>query len=399
MRRRTLIGGLGVALTSGCLRLSDDETTDGRTSPSTSEASTTTARTTNGTDDRTDGLTDTSDETTTQAATDVKAVTEFDVHGGVMTRRADVLYGFADRSLARFDLSERRVTDRWDVPETSPEHVVLDDETAFCAGSTYEGQSTLAAVDLDSGFNWTFTGEYDRSEPRPMVQDGLIAYASTATDAFPNEDGSENRGRTYVLDAADGSVAWNPDQSPMNEEIYIQGLAVADDTMLVFADSTHVYDFETESYVGTVDLDCGYASPRVVDGVVYCGGYTASCYDMGAREVRWSVENPSPSRAIPSVVDERVYVPTDRGLAALDREDGDRLWFETTLTEVWSSPVEFAGLVWAGGDDGKLYGFDTGDGSLVVEQSFARDRVSTLFVHDDSLFLGSGNTLVQVRPK
>ena len=139
-------------------------------------------------------------------------------------------------------------------------------------------------------------------------------------------------------------------------------------------DGREVWRFETEG-VGWDAADFGfdrrqiYASPAIVDGVLYVGSRDAADYavDLATGQAIWTYREGSPwVMASPAVGPERVYTGRSSGGAvlALDRGTGEPVWQHQTGGLVFSSPLLVDGVVYVGSADGALYAFDAATGDV-----------------------------------
>ncbi len=117
-----------------------------------------------------------------------------------------------------------------------------------------------------------------------------------------------------------------------------------------------------------------FATPAVVDGVVYLHARNDHIYALRAKDggVVWKTPAPAPqdegtvfsdmTKSSPAVDARRVYVGFGRDLVALDRATGRVLWRAPTGGKMDSSPLVIGPTVYIGSDDGRLYAFDADSG-------------------------------------
>ena len=108
------------------------------------------------------------------------------------------------------------------------------------------------------------------------------------------------------------------------------------------------------------------SSPAVVDGTVYiAGGYDLYALDSLSGEVRWRRPLRLAGPSSPVVVDGVLYLASQEGdVYALDAETGSTIWDESVGDLLFSSPAVSGGFVYIGTDGGDLLAFDVGTGRV-----------------------------------
>jgi eukaryotic-like serine/threonine-protein kinase len=171
----------------------------------------------------------------------------------------------------------------------------------YAEGMLYLGTSSgkLLALDPDSGEErWSFA-----AEGGPLlavaVTDGLV-YFGAGEKGF------------YAVDARTGKSAWS---------------------------------FETDSSVWS-------SSPLIMHGLIYFGSDqgTVYCLDLQTHEVVWTFKGASGVLSQIAGDTERVYVPTQNELYALDAATGSEVWKAFT-SDKWNEPAVADGVVYAGRGD------------------------------------------------
>ena len=168
----------------------------------------------------------------------------------------------------------------------------------YAGGTLYIGTSSgkLLALDPDSGEErWSFA-----AEGGPLlavaVSDGLV-YFGAGENGF------------YAIEAGTGKLAWS---------------------------------FEADSSVWS-------SSPLIMNGWIYFGSDrgTVYCLDQKTHEVVWKFKAAGGVLSQIAGDDERVYVPTQNDLYALDATNGTEVWKAFT-SDKWNEPAVGEGVVYAG---------------------------------------------------
>ena len=115
------------------------------------------------------------------------------------------------------------------------------------------------------------------------------------------------------------------------------------------------------------------------------------------KEINWTYSNPMSLLASPSVVDGRVYLTTQDGLAvALDAETGKTLWEHSTGLPSSSTPAVTNGIVVIGLRPGEIVALDNETGSVLWHWR-KRDGENHIFtspiIVNGTVYVGSGRTL------
>ena len=108
-----------------------------------------------------------------------------------------------------------------------------------------------------------------------------------------------------------------------------------------------------------------YASPAVVDGMVYLATGVGSIVALNAEtgEEVWKHNVEGPLNSSPAIAGDMLFIGrSDGGVEARDLVSGDVRWEFMTKGRVISSPAVDRGVVYIGSGDGKLYALDAGTG-------------------------------------
>jgi outer membrane protein assembly factor BamB len=110
-----------------------------------------------------------------------------------------------------------------------------------------------------------------------------------------------------------------------------------------------------------------YATPVVVDGMVYVAGSDKTLYALEVRNgaFRWAFTAQDLLSAPPTISDGKVYLGAeDSTLYVLEAQTGVEQWRYTMGGPIAATPVVFNGVVYVGADDGGLYALDAATGDI-----------------------------------
>jgi outer membrane protein assembly factor BamB len=186
-------------------------------------------------------------------------------------------------------------------------------------------------------------------------------------------------GNAKAVRLRDRKVLWEMIRDPKEEgkpadvtaPLYHRGLVIFADVdghlvALDAGDGHQVWDRDLHAHLES--------SPVAVDGVVYLGddGTNAVAIRASDGRVLWEFNSPAAIKASPSYHDGRVSVGDYEGsVCCLDAKTGKPRW-RTNTTKVrpfgeggfYSSPAIAFGHAYAARDDGTVFAFDLGDGSV-----------------------------------
>lgn len=209
--------------------------------------------------------------------------------------------------------------------------------------------STLQAIEASSGaVRWRVDSAYGR----PVVRDGTVFV--------------RRRGRVYGYDLDDGEGQVVGEFDGIQESL----TAAPDGLVVRFAESVRgVTPNGRERWRYTLPEDSTFAAaaPAVADGVVYVASESEAsnrvlAIDDADGTLLWeapvSVDESGDAQTPLAVGTERLYLPTDTGLVALDRADGRVAWrFGTDSGYPWSGVALAEGRVYAYGN-GTVYALE-----------------------------------------
>jgi len=396
-----MLATLGAVGTSGCLRLTDQES--------------------GGDSDATDLEAEAGGETATATSTAADATSTTDGEG-------DGSDGAPAVTLSK----------RWSVDQQV--RYVWADDGQF-ATSGYEGVSLASPADgtrwRDAFLNGDGPPDLIASEAFAATDDRLIFGFTGGNNAAPDAGAA-----FLAFDRTSGEQLWRVDMPDDGIHARAEGVAVAGDTVVVASDDTGsdsdqeplVYGIDLETgerrwETGAPDLTTGFISGVVShDGTVFVtqaydgthlldpetgavtgsreemkvsvwgatprgatlfdiSGNEAAAYRLDGDGTRWSVPDIPDVRIPPTVDDDLVIVGTQTGYVyAIEADTGTVRW-NSRLDRTVRGLAASDDHVWAWAVGSTLAGFDRSDGTLVYESQRASDLVDLSAV-GDTLFVG-----------
>ena len=144
--------------------------------------------------------------------------------------------------------------------------------------------------------------------------------------------------------------------------------------------------------VWSVDLGTPTRSvPVIVDDIIYIGGhFQLLALDAHTGHRLWETQTTGPVHTSPAVAGNKLYIGLqDWRVLALDRSTGTILWEFTMQGPVSGSASVAKGLVYIGSMDGFLYALDAATGKLVWKFKTDEQALAPPAIDDGTLFLSS----------
>lgn len=131
--------------------------------------------------------------------------------------------------------------------------------------------------------------------------------------------------------------------------------------------------------------------PVVVDDVVYIGEHFAlRALDAHTGHTRWEIRTTGPVHMSPAVAGPRLYIGLqDWRVLALDRNTGTTLWEFKMQNPVAGAAAVAQGMVYIGSLDGFLYALDAATGKRIWQFKTQDQPVGTPAVAGGTVFVGS----------
>jgi outer membrane protein assembly factor BamB len=144
----------------------------------------------------------------------------------------------------------------------------------------------------------------------------------------------------------------------------------------------------------SVDLGTPTRSvPVIVDDVIYIGGhFRVIALDARAGQILWEVTTTGPVHTSLAVAGDRLFIGLqDWRVLALDRGTGKTLWEFTMQGPVSGSASVSKGTAYIGSTDGFLYALDAATGELLWKFKTQDQALSPPAIDDGTLFLSSAD--------
>lgn len=131
--------------------------------------------------------------------------------------------------------------------------------------------------------------------------------------------------------------------------------------------------------------------PVVVDDVIYIGGhFTLLALDAHTGHIRWEIPTTGPVHTSPAVAGDQLYIGLqDWRVLALDRGTGKTLWEFQMQNPVAGSAAVAQGLVYIGSLDGFLYALDAATGKRIWQFKTQDQPLSPPALSAGTLFVSS----------
>ena len=248
----------------------------------------------------------------------------------------------------------------------------LDQDHVYCHFGTY---GTAAVNRTDGKIVWTNqeTQLKHSTGPgsSPILHHDLLIFHADGTDTQA----------IVALDRQTGSIRWRTERSgdlspePEQKKSFSTPLiaVIGQETLLISpaANWLYVYDPNTGKERLKVPYgETGYSvvpRPIVLGKHAYvCTGFDRSrllCVDIDPQEntaagnrILWSVDQRMPTMPSPVLVDERLYLISDAGIATcVDTQSGEVVWSERLGGKFAASPIHADGKIYVGNQSGELF--------------------------------------------
>jgi outer membrane protein assembly factor BamB len=289
---------------------------------------------------------------------------------------------------------DRNGVRRWHFPTDS----AIKNNIAAAGGRLFATSvaGTLYALDEETG-RLLWKAELDRTRARWEIAATTVANGVVYAGYY-----------AYVaaFDAATGQRRWEKrlgDEGDWSQSSYTVP-TIAGDKLLLF----HLRYGAFALNAGTGELawkvEGSYNGPAIDGDRVYAlRNHHASAMKLGTGEVLWSGKERLPSAAShPLWAGDRFVIGTGDGrVCAILPQDGGILWTATTgpsLTslqpyvrggsDVNSSPIVHAGVVYVGASDGRVHAFSLADGTSLGSYNLGTPIASSPMVSGDTLYIG-----------
>lgn len=259
---------------------------------------------------------------------------------------------------------------------------IVDGKSVF----VHFGEHGTACLDLDGNILWKRVFDYGHFHGpggSPVLVDNKLIFSC---------DGGEKQ-FLIALDKTNGKTIWETKKTHINPERFSGGkmapIAFSTPTLrtvdgkveVVCPGADHIagFDAETGKEKWWAAYDGYSVVPRPIlldDMVFYASSYNASTMyglKLGGQgeitdQVAWETRKGAPKNPTPILVDDNLYMVSDRGIGhCLDAKTGKVHW-QTRLGTAYSASPIFA--------DGRIYFQDEKGGTIVIEPSTEYTRVA-----------------------
>lgn len=214
----------------------------------------------------------------------------------------------------------------------------------------------------------------------------------------------DNNANAFSLDADTGKVLWERSIGRLNasspayyrHRLYIVNLVPGH---IVKLDAKTGKVIWKRSLPGRAE-----SSPLVIDRTIYFGCENGEMFALSTvnGNVRWSTSLGGPIKAAPAYYGGKLFVGDYGGyMNAVDAKTGKVVWQSGSLGpgfgaagQFYSTPAVAFGRVYAGNNDGRIYSYDSGDGTLAWSYStggyaYSGPTVATTRHSPPTVFIGS----------
>ncbi len=133
--------------------------------------------------------------------------------------------------------------------------------------------------------------------------------------------------------------------------------------------------------------------PVIMEDVIYVGGhFQLLALDAHTGRTLWDVPMTGPVHTSPAVAGDQLYIGLlDWRVLALDRATGQTLWEFTMQDAVSGAAAVAKGMLYIASMDGFLYALDAASGQLIWKFKTEAQALSPPAIEADTLFLSSGD--------
>ena len=201
--------------------------------------------------------------------------------------------------------------------------------------------------------------------------------------------------RLHAIGRESGELKWKFD----TEGLVRASPSVAKGVVYFGADDNKFYALDAETGDKKWEFELGgdgeQSSPTIADGFVYFGGFDNHFYSLDAKngKLKWKRDTGAAMLSSPFVSKEQVFIGTNNGkVLGLNRMTGAVNWeFKESDQPIFSSPIEYAGLVYFTSYDRHVYAVNATDGKLKWKYKTNGQIFSSPVVTDGILFVGSND--------
>ena len=147
-----------------------------------------------------------------------------------------------------------------------------------------------------------------------------------------------------------------------------------------------LWTYQTQDY-----RNADYASLSISGKTLYVSTSTSSIYAINPdRSILWNLSNIGEKTVEPAVSNEYLYIGTEQGIYAINKETGKIEW-KQTVGDIANKPIVTNNLVITSCTDGNVYAFNSKTGKTEWKYSFT-DTAYISTGGDNNLYIASGDT-------
>ncbi len=249
-------------------------------------------------------------------------------------------------------------------------------------------QSKLYAFDARNGnVKWIFSGASFFGTP--IIQDSVVYVGSMD-------------GRVYALNVIDGSQKWRTVQTT-NGAMFTANPLIKNGVVYIgdYGGRCHAYRASDGAAIWAYDIPSPYknvnSTPILNGNTVYFASYDGKIYalDAGTGAYKWATASTgNPISSGMSLVNGTLYVGAMPKVYAFDAGTGATKWVTPTpvFTSYSSSPTVADNTVFIGGEDAKMYAFNTTDGSIAWSKTLNSGSIMSSPVYKNGIiYVGGGD--------
>ena len=209
--------------------------------------------------------------------------------------------------------------------------------------------------------------------------DGLVIAASMSSGS-----GSDQEPTVRAFDAETGEQQWEVNYS---EAFITQIFSVGTQVVVQRTRDYMIHELQTGDHVGEIGIDSGFRRAQQVDDVLYIPNGRLTAYSIADGQQLWSQDGEQAVNTSVGIGSVGVFAGTEDGFVfGYDLETGDQLWENRTEGAIEHQPVVADGVVWVATQRGDLSGYDEETGALVYSEQITPDFH---FLISNSIFIDS----------
>lgn len=256
----------------------------------------------------------------------------------------------------------------------------------------------VTAVDVDARNElWSYNGENGGVQffAPPSIEDGRLVIGD-----FGTSGGFFSTGLTvsvYALEeAGSGTNTLWVSNSAISGRVFAEPLQV-DDYVIVGTSDNQVVALDIDSGEMIWEFATGnsiWSQPAYNDGKIYVTSVDRRVYalDLETGDILWEAQLTGANGGSPVVGDQFIYVGSFDGKLHAYDFDGNEAWTATADDWIWGAPTYTEASVYYTDLAGNVYAISSTEGTTQWEQSVEGSIQSSPVVHDDTVYIVSGDS-------